>query len=124
VHAHLVQGLAASRDGRPLTMKPPLAYDHKKMGITARGAFEAVKHHFADLGVDIERQPFTVVGIGDMGGDVFGNGMLLSRHIQLVGAFNHQHIFLDRTRTPRRASVSAGASSIGLPVPGPITIRR
>ncbi|MGH8577566.1 MAG: NAD-glutamate dehydrogenase domain-containing protein [Gammaproteobacteria bacterium] len=61
-------------------------YDHKKMGITARGAFEAVKHHFADLGVDIERQPFTVVGIGDMGGDVFGNGMLLSRHIQLVGA--------------------------------------
>ena len=75
-------------------------YDHKKMGITARGAFEAVKHHFADLGVDIERQPFTVVGIGDMGGDVFGNGMLLSRHIQLVGAFNHQHIFLDPNPDP------------------------
>ncbi|MGH8575787.1 MAG: NAD-glutamate dehydrogenase [Gammaproteobacteria bacterium] len=75
-------------------------YDHKKMGITARGAFEAVKHHFADLGVDIERHPFTVVGIGDMGGDVFGNGMLLSRHIQLVGAFNHQHIFLDPNPDP------------------------
>ena len=75
-------------------------YDHKKMGITARGAFEAVKHHFADLGVDIERQPFTVVGIGDMAGDVFGNGMLLSRHIQLVGAFNHQHIFLDPNPDP------------------------
>ena len=70
------------------------------MGITARGAFEAVKHHLADLGVDIERQPFTVVGIGDMGGDVFGNGMLLSRHIQLVGAFNHQHIFLDPDPDP------------------------
>ena len=75
-------------------------YDHKKMGITARGAFEAVKHHFADLGVNIDEEPFTVVGIGDMGGDVFGNGMLLSRHIQLVGAFNHQHIFLDPNPDP------------------------
>ncbi len=75
-------------------------YDHKKMGITARGAFEAVKHHFADLGVDIDHEPFTVIGIGDMGGDVFGNGMLLSRHIKLVGAFNHQHIFLDPNPDP------------------------
>ncbi len=78
-------------------------YDHKKMGITARGAFEAVKHHFADLGVDVEREPVTVVGIGDMGGDVFGNGMLLSRHIKLVGAFNHQHIFLDPNPDPERS---------------------
>jgi glutamate dehydrogenase len=70
-------------------------YDHKKMGITARGAWESVKRHFRELGVDVDSQPFTVVGIGDMSGDVFGNGMLLSRHIQLVAAFDHRHIFLD-----------------------------
>ena len=70
-------------------------YDHKKMGITARGAWEAVKRHFRELGVDTQTQEFTVIGIGDMGGDVFGNGMLLSRHIRLIAAFNHQHIFID-----------------------------
>ena len=72
-----------------------VGYDHKKMGITARGAWESVKRHFRELGHDIQQQPFSVVGIGDMGGDVFGNGMLLSRHIQLVAAFNHEHIFID-----------------------------
>jgi len=70
-------------------------YDHKKMGITARGAWEAVKRHFREQGLDTQREPFTVAGIGDMGGDVFGNGMLLSKHIRLVAAFNHRHIFLD-----------------------------
>jgi glutamate dehydrogenase len=70
-------------------------YDHKKMGITARGAWESVKRHFRVLGKDIQSQPFRVVGIGDMSGDVFGNGMLLSPVIQLVGAFNHLHIFID-----------------------------
>jgi glutamate dehydrogenase len=70
-------------------------YDHKKMGITARGAWESVKRHFRDLGVDTQTQDFTVVGIGDMSGDVFGNGMLLSGHIRLVAAFDHRHIFLD-----------------------------
>ena len=70
-------------------------YDHKKMGITARGAWECVKRHFRELGVDTQSQDFTVAGIGDMSGDVFGNGMLLSTHIRLVAAFNHQHIFLD-----------------------------
>lgn len=70
-------------------------YDHKGMGITARGAWVAVQRHFREIGVDIQRQDFTVVGIGDMGGDVFGNGMLLSEHIQLVAAFNHLHIFVD-----------------------------
>ncbi len=70
-------------------------YDHKKMAITARGAWECIKRHFRELGRDIQRQPFTVAGIGDMSGDVFGNGMLQSRHIRLVAAFNHQHIFLD-----------------------------
>jgi glutamate dehydrogenase len=70
-------------------------YDHKGMGITARGAWEAVKRHFRHLSKDIQSEDFTVVGIGDMAGDVFGNGMLLSEHIQLKAAFNHLHIFLD-----------------------------
>ncbi|MDH3274582.1 MAG: NAD-glutamate dehydrogenase [Gammaproteobacteria bacterium] len=70
-------------------------YDHKKMGITARGAWEAVLRHFREFGVNIQEDPFTVVGIGDMSGDVFGNGMLLSKQIRLVAAFNHMHIFLD-----------------------------
>ncbi len=70
-------------------------YDHKKMGITARGAWESVKRHFRELGLDTQNEDFTVVGIGDMAGDVFGNGMLLSKHIRLVGAFNHMHIFID-----------------------------
>ena len=69
-------------------------YDHKQMGITARGAWESVKRHFREQGKDIQAEPFTVVGIGDMGGDVFGNGMLLSDQIQLVAAFNHLHICL------------------------------
>ncbi|WP_111495063.1 NAD-glutamate dehydrogenase [Marinobacter bohaiensis] len=70
-------------------------YDHKKMGITARGAWESVKRHFLEKGVDTQSDEFTVVGVGDMGGDVFGNGMLLSDRIRLVGAFNHLHIFID-----------------------------
>ncbi|MFI6072732.1 NAD-glutamate dehydrogenase [Actinoplanes sp. NPDC051343] len=70
-------------------------YDHKKMGITARGAWESVKKHFRDLGLDTQKEEFTVVGVGDMSGDVFGNGMLLSEHIRLVAAFDHRHIFLD-----------------------------
>ena len=72
-----------------------VGYDHKKMGITARGAWESVKRHFRGLGVDTQTQPFTVAGIGDMSGDVFGNGMLLSTQIQLVLAFDHRHIFID-----------------------------
>ncbi|MET9200842.1 NAD-glutamate dehydrogenase [Gordonia sp. NPDC003585] len=70
-------------------------YDHKAMGITARGAWESVKRHFREIGVDTQSQDFTVVGIGDMSGDVFGNGMLLSEHIRLVAAFDHRHIFVD-----------------------------
>ncbi|MDT0322280.1 NAD-glutamate dehydrogenase [Streptomyces millisiae] len=70
-------------------------YDHKGMGITARGAWESVKRHFRELGHDTQTQDFTVAGIGDMSGDVFGNGMLLSEHIRLVAAFDHRHIFLD-----------------------------
>src|SRR5690606_16346171 len=70
-------------------------YDHKAMGITAKGAWESVKRHFREMGIDTQSQDFTVVGVGDMSGDVFGNGMLLSRHIRLVAAFDHRHIFLD-----------------------------
>jgi glutamate dehydrogenase len=70
-------------------------YDHKAMGITARGAWESVKRHFREMGHDTQTIDFTVVGIGDMSGDVFGNGMLLSKHIRLVAAFDHRHIFLD-----------------------------
>ncbi|MCP5044102.1 MAG: NAD-glutamate dehydrogenase, partial [bacterium] len=72
-----------------------IGYDHKKMGITARGAWVSVERHFQELGVDVQTEPIHVVGIGDMSGDVFGNGMLLSEQIQLVAAFNHAHIFLD-----------------------------
>jgi glutamate dehydrogenase len=70
-------------------------YDHKEIGITSRGAWELVKRHFRELGADIQSTDFAVVGVGDMSGDVFGNGMLQSRHIRLVGAFNHLHIFID-----------------------------
>ncbi|WP_280451597.1 NAD-glutamate dehydrogenase [Nocardia cyriacigeorgica] len=72
-----------------------VGYDHKAMGITARGAWESVKRHFQEMGIDTQTEDFTVVGVGDMSGDVFGNGMLLSEHIRLVAAFDHRHIFLD-----------------------------
>lgn len=75
-------------------------YDHKVYGITARGAWESVKRHFNDLGVDHTNSPFSVVGIGDMSGDVFGNGMLLSKQIRLIAAFNHKHIFIDPDPDP------------------------
>jgi glutamate dehydrogenase len=74
-----------------------VGYDHKAMGITARGAWESVKRHFRELGVDTQTEEFTVVGVGDMSGDVFGNGMLLSRHIRLLAAFDHRHVFVDPT---------------------------
>ncbi|MGO9956968.1 MAG: NAD-glutamate dehydrogenase [Solirubrobacteraceae bacterium] len=75
-------------------------YDHKRMGITARGAWESVKRHFRELGTDVSQEQFTVVGIGDMSGDVFGNAMLLSPHIRLLAAFNHLHVFLDPDPDP------------------------
>jgi glutamate dehydrogenase len=91
-------------------------YDHKRMGITARGAWESVRRHFrevtsgsgqhgAELGIDVQSMDFTVVGIGDMSGDVFGNGMLLSEHIKLVAAFDHRHIFLDPNPDPETSYV-------------------
>ncbi len=75
-------------------------YDHKALGITARGAWESVKHHFHEMGVDVGSESIRVVGIGDMSGDVFGNGMLLSEHLQLVAAFDHRHIFIDPNPDP------------------------
>jgi glutamate dehydrogenase len=75
-------------------------YDHKKMGITARGAWESVKRHFREMGIDTQTTEFTVAGVGDMSGDVFGNGMLLSRHIRLVAAFDHRHVFIDPSPDP------------------------
>ncbi|KQS67016.1 NAD-glutamate dehydrogenase [Modestobacter sp. Leaf380] len=74
-----------------------VGYDHKAMGITARGAWESVTRHFRELGIDTQSQEVTVVGVGDMSGDVFGNGMLLSEHLRLVAAFDHRHVFVDPT---------------------------
>jgi glutamate dehydrogenase len=78
-------------------------YDHKKMGITAKGAWVAVQRHFRELGRDIQNEPFTCVGIGDMSGDVFGNGMLLSKETRLLAAFDHRHIFLDPEPDPAKS---------------------
>ena len=77
-----------------------VGYDHKKMGITARGAWESVKRHFRELGANTQSDPFSVVAVGDMAGDVFGNGMLLSEKIRLIAAFNHMHIFIDPDPDP------------------------
>jgi glutamate dehydrogenase len=79
-------------------------YDHKKMGITAKGAWESVKRHFRDFGVDADTAPITVAGIGDMSGDVFGNGMLCSRALRLVAAFDHRHVFIDPNPDPDRSA--------------------
>lgn len=78
-------------------------YDHKKIGITARGAFESIKRHFRELNVDITKTDFTVVGIGDMSGDVFGNGMIYTDHIKLLAAFDHRNIFIDPTPDPKKS---------------------
>jgi glutamate dehydrogenase len=80
-------------------------YDHKKIGITARGTWESVKRHAREMGLDTQTQDFTVIGVGDMSGDVFGNAMLLSQHIKLVAAFDHRHIFIDPDPDPARSHV-------------------
>lgn len=89
-------------------------YDHKAMGITARGAWLSVRRHFAEAGLDIDAEPFTVTGIGDMSGDVFGNGMLLSENIKLVAAFDHRHVFVDPDPDPQ-TSYAERARLFGLP---------
>ncbi|HOY76165.1 MAG TPA: NAD-glutamate dehydrogenase [Hyphomonadaceae bacterium] len=92
-----------------------VGYDHKKMGITARGAWEAVKRHFREMGRDTQSQPFSVIGIGDMSGDVFGNGMMLSKFIQLKAAFDHRHIFLDPNPTDLEATFNERKRMFDLP---------
>jgi len=87
-------------------------YDHRKMGITARGAWESVKRHFREMDVDLSLTPFSVVGVGDMSGDVFGNGMLRERTIRLVAAFDHRDIFIDPTPDPERSFENAEGCSI------------
>lgn len=94
----MANGVAAEYDfwlGDAFASGGSAGYDHKAMGITAKGAWESVKRHFREIGIDTQTEDFTVVGVGDMSGDVFGNGMLLSRHIRLLAAFDHRHIFLD-----------------------------
>ena len=80
-----------------------VGYNHKEVGITAKGAWECVRLHFKEMGHDIQNEPFTVAGVGDMSGDVFGNGMLLSKQIRLLAAFNHQHIFFDPNPDPEES---------------------
>ncbi|MGA9794986.1 MAG: NAD-glutamate dehydrogenase [Rhizomicrobium sp.] len=102
----IANGIAESRGfwlGDAFASGGSHGYDHKKMGITARGAWEAVKRHFRELGRDIQTEPFTVVGVGDMSGDVFGNGMLLSKATKLLAAFDHRHIFLDPDPDPAKS---------------------
>ena len=102
----IANGISAAHDfwlGDAFASGGSVGYDHKKMAITARGAWECVKRHFREMNIDIQTQPVRVVGVGDMSGDVFGNGMLLSDHIQLVAAFDHRDIFIDPN--PRADSI-------------------
>ena len=99
-------------------------YDHKAMGITARGAWESVKRHFRELGIDTQTADFTVVGVGDMSGDVFGNGMLLSEHIRLVAAFDHRHVFLDPDPDAASSFAERRGCSTCRARPGPTTTTR
>jgi len=92
------------------------------MAITARGAWESVKRHFRELGVNTQTTDFTVIGIGDMSGDVFGNGMLLSRHIKLLGAFDHRHVFLDPNPDPEASFKDASGCSTSRALRGRIMI--
>ncbi len=114
----IANGLSADYDfwlGDAFASGGSVGYDHKKMGITARGAWEAVKRHFREMGRDTQTQPFSVIGIGDMSGDVFGNGMLLSKFIQLRAAFDHRHIFLDPNPTNLDASFNERKRMFDLP---------
>jgi glutamate dehydrogenase len=104
----IANGIAAEYDfwlGDAFASGGSVGYDHKKMAITARGAWVSVQRHFREFNIDVQNTDFTVVGVGDMAGDVFGNGMLLSQHIKLVAAFNHMHIFVDPDPDPATSFV-------------------
>lgn len=101
----IANGISAEYDfwlGDAFASGGSAGYDHKKMGITARGAWESIKRHFHKLDIHVGKDDFTVIGIGDMSGDVFGNGMLYSDHIKLIAAFDHRHIFIDPTPEPKK----------------------
>ena len=109
-----------------VTRSPPAARPAtttRRMGITARGAWESVKRHFREMGIDCQTTDFTCVGIGDMSGDVFGNGMLLSKHIKLVAAFDHRHVFIDPDPDPARSWRSGRGCSRCRGRAGPTTTR-
>ena len=102
----IANGIAIERDfwlGDAFASGGSNGYDHKAMGITARGAWVSVQRHFAEMGIDVQQEPVTVVGVGDMSGDVFGNGMLLSKSLKLVAAFDHRHIFIDPDPDPAKS---------------------
>ena len=104
----IANGIAADYDfwlGDAFASGGSAGYDHKQMGITAKGAWVSVQRHFRELGLNIQEESVTVLGIGDMGGDVFGNGMLLSRKLKLVAAFNHMHIFIDPDPDPEASFI-------------------
>ena len=119
----VAQSTTASGSTTPSPPAARPATTTRRMGITARGAWESVKRHFRELGVDTQTEDFTVVGVGDMSGDVFGNGMLLSEHIRLVAAFDHRHIFVDPTPLRRRRTPSGAGCSTCPARRGPTTTR-
>ena len=100
-----------------------VGYDHKAMGITAKGAWLSVQRHFAEAGVDVQTDPIRVVGCGDMSGDVFGNGMLLSKSLKIVAAFDHRHIFIDPEPDPAKSWEERARLFASRDHPGPITTR-
>jgi len=102
----IANGIAAEYDfwlGDAFASGGSSGYDHKKMGITARGAWVSVQRHFRERGIDVQNDPISVIGIGDMSGDVFGNGLLQSRSLRLLAAFNHQHVFVDPDPDPAKS---------------------
>ena len=117
----IANGIANAHDfwlGDAFASGGSAGYDHKKMGITARGAWESVKRHFREMDVDIGKTPFTAVGVGDMSGDVFGNGMLRESTTKLVAAFDHRDIFIDPDPDPetelRRAQAAVRSAALEL----------
>ena len=123
----IANGIAAEYDfwlGDAFASGGSAGYDHKKMGITARGAWVSVQRHFRERGINVQTDVISVIGIGDMAGDVFGNGLLMSETLQLVAAFNHLHIFIDPNPDPAR-SFAERKRLFDLPrSSGPITTRR
>ncbi len=123
----IANGIAADYDfwlGDAFASGGSVGYDHKAMGITARGAWESVRRHAAAIGKDVDRDELTVVGIGDMSGDVFGNGLLRSPHVQLIAAFDHRHVFIDPNPDPAASFAERQRCSRWRAAVGPTTTHR